>query len=430
MRSDWLLITGCSQPNTSPTRKQGLCKDRRSLAGRALALSKPFHSMVVIVAISTAMLAPLPQARACPFCPAALMTLSEQLEQSNAAVLAKWVEGDPATEDKPGTSTYQVQRVVKGPKHLVPGLKVTSETYQTTKPGSPFFLMGATLDDGRELEWVTSLAVTEASFHYIAEAPPRDAPSARRLAYYLKFLESSDPMISNDAFAEFANAEYSDVEKLSSLMPKEKIRQWIANPQTPAIRLGLYGMMIGLCGDDSDARELEKRILQQKAEFRLGMDGLMGGYLLLRKEKGLDVLDEHKLRNKTIPFSETFSAMQALRFMWTYGTGRIAPERLKQSMRILLDRPEMADLVIADLARWKDWSIQDQLMRMYGDEKFHTPSIKLAIVRYMLVSAKHDASDDGATIPAHVTHGEKLLDELRTKDAKLVSDAERFFVVP
>ncbi len=33
-------------------------------------------------------------------------------------------------------------------------------------------------------------------------------------------------------------------------------------------------------------------------------------------------------------------------------------------MRMLLDRPELADLVIADLARWEDWSVQDKLMAM------------------------------------------------------------------
>ena len=156
----------------------------------------------------------------------------------------------------------------------------------------------------------------------------------------------------------------------------------------------------------------------------------MGGYLLIMKDKGLDVLDEHKLANKKVPFSETFAAMQALRFMWTYGAGKIAPERLQKSMRILLDRPEMADLVIADLARWKDWTIQDKLMAKYGEGEYNIPSIKRAIVRYMLVSSKDVAAGGGAPQPAHVANGQKLLEELRKKDPKTVSEAERFFVVP
>ncbi|GIS58489.1 MAG: hypothetical protein CM1200mP2_07140 [Planctomycetaceae bacterium] len=103
----------------------------------------------------------------------------------------------------------------------------------------------------------------------------------------------------------------------------------------------------------------------------------MSGYLLLVGEKGLPLIEQLKLKNqflvdangkvltdkkgrkKLVPFSETYAAMQALRFMWSYADGRIAKPRLGQSMRILLDRPKLADLVIADLARWKDWSIRE-----------------------------------------------------------------------
>jgi hypothetical protein len=189
-------------------------------------------------------------------------------------------------------------------------------------------------------------------------------------------------------------------------------------------------MMIGLCGDESDADMLEKRILVKSDEFRLGIDGLMGGYLLIKKDKGLDVLDKYKLQDKKIPFSETFSAMQALRFMWTYGTGRIAPERLRQSMRLLLDRPEMVDLVIADLARWQDWSIQEKLMGMYGEGAYDIPSVKRAIIRFMLVSSKDVGDSAAADVPPHAKKGKEYLAELRKRDPKMVSEAERFFIVP
>lgn len=390
-----------------------------------------FRAVFAAVALLLlALISPSPQAWACPFCGVAQMTLTEQLAQADAAALVQWVGGEKDTEAKPGNTTYQVKQVVKGPKSLAKDQKVTLDRYRTAKPGDLFFLLGTDLGDGKGLEWGSPLEVSETSFNYMAQAPSPEAPPAKRLAYFLKFLEFPDPIISNDAFGEFANAQYKDVEQLAPQLPKEKIRQWIANPETQATRLGLYGMMIGLCGDETDAEALEKRILVQTDEFRLGIDGLMGGYLLIKKDKGLDVLDKHKLQNKKIPFSETFAAMQALRFMWTYGTGRIAPERLQQSMRILLDRPEMADLVIADLARWKDWTVQDKLMKMYGEGEYNIPSIKRAIVRYMLVSSKDVANSGGATVPPHATNGQKLLEELRKKDPKTVSEAERFFVVP
>ena len=51
--------------------------------------------------------------------------------------------------------------------------------------------------------------------------------------------------------------------------------------------------------------------------------------------------------------------------MWTYEPDIIPKGRLKESLRLLLDRPELADLVIADLSRWKDWKIMDRLMTIY-----------------------------------------------------------------
>jgi hypothetical protein len=156
---------------------------------------------------------------------------------------------------------------------------------------------------------------------------------------------------------------------------------------------------------------------------------VMAGYLLLTREKGLDVLDSAKLINTEVPFSETYAAMQALRFMWTYGDGAISKERLRQSMRLLLDRPELADLVIADLARWKDWSVQGRLMEVYDEEGYDIPSTRRAIVRYLLACTKDVPKGDNAEIPESAKQAQKHLETLRERDPKTVTDAERFFFI-
>jgi hypothetical protein len=171
----------------------------------------------------------------------------------------------------------------------------------------------------------------------------------------------------------------------------------------------------------------------------------MSGYLLLTREQGLDVIDSTKLASKhqldaqgkpildkagkplSVPFSETYAAMQALRFMWQYGEGRISEDRLRQSMRTLLDRPELADLVIADLARWKDWTVQEKLMDLYGKEGYDIPSIKRAVVRYLIACTKDKPEDSTAEPPKHAAQAEQYLAELRKSDPKIVRDAERFY---
>jgi hypothetical protein len=321
--------------------------------------------------------------------------------------------------------------------------KLTLIRYRAGKPGDLFLLMG-TVGNGK-VEWGTPVEVTKEGFEYMRNSPGTKVPAVKRLGYYLPYLENPDRMIGDDAFAEFANAAYSDVVQLTEQMPREKLRTWLKSSATPSGHVALYGMMLGLCGKEDDAKLLEQRILDKGEDFRLGIDGIMGGYLLLAGEKGLVMLEDQKLKDKSAPFSETYAAMQALRFMWQHGNNRIAIDRLRQSMRILLDRPELADLVIADLARMKDWSVQDQLMSMYEQDQYNIPSIKRSIVRFMLAAAKDTGAkkdetaegtgNSGASeapavqVPAHVTHAEKCLEELEQRDPKTVKEAKRFFVL-
>lgn len=371
-------------------------------------------------------------AYSCPFCSAPSLTLAEQVAQSDAVVLVQWASGKKGDEKLPGNTVYEIKQVVRNFKDgLKAGQKISIPRYRESKPGDLFMIMGTKADREKEVEWGSPLEVTETSFNYIAQAPSPEIPTGKRLEYYVKFLEFDDQLVANDAYGEFANAPYKDITQLGEKMPREKVRQWVTSSETPATRLGLYGLLIGLCGNQDDAKIIEAKLLEKTQDFRLGIDGLMSGYLLLTREKGLAVMDDAKLRNKDVPFSETYAAMQAIRFMWQYGEGKIEPERLRQSMRILLERPELADLVIADLARWKDWSIQDRLMKMYGDGEYNIPSIKRAIVRYMLVSSKdlpkEAAAGTDAKVPEHVERGRKNVEELRQKDQKTVSEAERFF---
>lgn len=400
---------------------------------------------VLTVAVSSvlAMSLAVTPALSCPFCSAPSLTLAEQLAQADAAVLVQWVEGTKATETSAGSTVYEIKQIVRNHKGaLKAGDRITLPRYRASQPGDLFMLMGS---KGTTIEWGSPLEVSEASFNYIAQAPAPETPTVRRLAYYLRFLEYPDPLIANDAYGEFANAPYEDIAQLADEMPREKILKWATSPETPPSRLGLYGLLIGLCGTADDARKIEERIVQETEDFRLGIDGMMSGYLLLTGEKGLEVIERTKLKDASVPFSETYAAMQALRFMWKYAEGRVDKDRLRESMRILLDRPELADLVIADLARWNDWGVQDRLMALYrrtqkpaaegaGDgnpDPYNIPSVKRAIVRYMLVSSRDVPEDavagEASELPEHVVKGRRYVDELRKLDPKTVREAERFF---
>jgi hypothetical protein len=399
------------------------------------------------------------QTLACPFCSAPSQTLAEQVAQADGVCLVQFVKGEPAKDQDPGTSTYEVVQVVKSPKDsLKKGDHVNLPRYRAGKAGDLFLVMGTRAGKENAIEWGSPTEITEPAFAYVAQAPAPEVPVTKRLKYFLRFLEFPDQLVANDAFGEFANAPYKDIAAVASLLPRDKIRTWLTRPETPQTRLGLYGMLLGLCGDDSDAKLLAEKIAPNSDEFRIGLDGMISGYLLLRGNSALDNIDDWKFKihnGKKAAFSETYAAMMGLRFMWQYAGGKISNERLQQSMRLLLDQPELADLVIADLARWKDWSVQERLMSLYGKGDYNIPSIKRSIIRYMLASTdlKGDvaAADNRATAAAgsasgaqstggtasgnvasessveSAARGKKYLDELRKKDPRTVKEAERFF---
>lgn len=399
------------------------------IQGRSQIAYPPTCSVWVLT--SLVLLASVSESRACPLCGGAeaLQTFSSRFEKANAVVLAKFISGRPGkSEDDTGTATFLVKQVRKGPKNLVAGVRVTVQQAVPAKAGDLYLLTGTLPEDSRTIDWVSPTRFSQAAFDYVIQAPATTSPSAH-LKYLLGFLETSDSLIANDAYSEFANADWQDIVGISSSLSKQKFRGWISDPKTTQTRLGLYGLLLGLCGDDADARFLEDRILRPTREFRLGIDGQIAGYLLLRGERGLSVIDERVLKNQKIEFSERFAAMQAVRFMWTYGDGRIPAERLRQSIRITLDDPAMTDLAIADLARWKDWSIQEQLLTIYN-QPMQTVSVKRAVIRFLLASLRDDESVSQAQTSSHMTRAKNILKTLRKQDSALVSDAERFFLVP
>ena len=381
--------------------------------------------LAVMSIISAGLLA---RAVACPFCSAPSLTLGEQLAAAESAALVQWAGGKEANRDEgfTGTTDYEVLQVVRdGSGKLKKGEKITVDRYRAGKPGELFLLLGTEVEG--TTEWSSPLEVTEGSFQYIIQAPSKEARTRDRLAYFMKFLEYPEEMVASDAYGEFANSPYDEIVPLADQMPREKLREWLNSKETPATRLGLYGLMLGLCGKPEDADFLKEIIVQEPEDFRLGIDGIMGGYLVLTGKEGLDVLSEKKLANPDAHFSETFAAMQALRFMWTYGNGRISPEGLRQAMRLLLARPNLADLVIVDLARWNDWEIMPHLMELYDQKEYQVPSVKRAIVRFMLIAEKDAPKEEGAQLAQHVIDARKNLEILREKDPKTVKAAERYF---
>ncbi|WP_417386226.1 hypothetical protein [Gimesia sp.] len=366
---------------------------------------------------------------ACPFCPGPSTTLSRQLELADVAILGQWSSAKLGTLQKAGQTSFVISEVLHQPRKstLKVGDQITLSRHYAGKPAQQFFLTGAR---GISLHWNEPVAMTSASIHYLKQAPSQKMETSHRLRYFLNYLEHPDPIIANDAFAEFANAPFEAVTPLAEDLPREKLHSWLENENTPVPRLGLYGLLLGLCGQEPDIQFMEAKILEPAQGIRMGIGGLMSGYLMLTGSAGLDKIDKSKFRDKMAAFSETFAAMQALSFMWTFGEDKIEKRRLNQSMRLLLERPELADLVIANLARWEDWTVMERLAELYGAKDYDVRSVKKAIIRYFLVASLVPPTRAGGNDIETSRKAKQFLELLRLTDPQTIRSAERFFQPP
>ncbi len=331
--------------------------------------------------------------------------MAEQVAQADGVCLVRFVQSELAHDEDPGSSTYVVLEVLKTPKDAVKkGDHVKWAQYSAAKAGDLFLVMGTRVGNENTIEWGAPTEITETAFAYVAQAPPPEVSRSKRLKYFIRFLEFPDLLVANDAYFEFSNAPYKDIAAVAPYLPKEKLRGWLSQSETPQTRVGLYGLLLGLCGDKDDAKLLADKIAPYGDDLRLGLDGMISGYLLLTGSSGLDNVDDWKFKirdGKKAAVTDTYAAIMALRFMQDFAGGKISSQRLMQSVRLLLDRPELSDMAIRDLARWKDWSIQDRLMSLYGKGAYNTRPIKVAIISYMLASTNDKGETDGQEFFGH-----------------------------
>ena len=364
-------------------------------------------------------------AQACPLCFTPGQSLSEKVQDTDIVLLAEFVEAIRKSPDSdPSGCVFRSLEVHKGDWKSP---RIELPRYEFGKPGD-LFLMCGSIKKGKEadapasVEWSSPEAITELAFRYLQQAPSKETNGAVRLKFFLKFFDSTDSTINNDAHGEFAMAEYKDVVAVRDSFSSAKLRAWMSDPKKPDTRRGLYGMMLGLCGNADDAEFLNSFLKRSpNKEFSLGLDGMMAGYILLKGEAGLARIEGEFSKAKNDDSTILFSIQKVLNFFWTYEPDRFSKARLRASLRLLLDQPNFADQVIPDLSRWQDWSAQARLIAMLDEPQWE--HARGAIVRYLLASEMTGAKQ--SPIPEHALVAGKQLAVLRKTAPELIESIER-----
>ncbi|WP_437188248.1 hypothetical protein SH668x_001685 [Planctomicrobium sp. SH668] len=362
---------------------------------------------------------------ACPFCDAPTTTLGEQHSTAQATLLAKWISvsiPDPNTFSE-GSTTYEVLLSAGKEKEKYPaGTRFTIPLYLSgTEEDESLFFVTKTEND--QVNWGLPVLTNREVWKYINSAPDRKTPNQVRLLYYVEALEHADPDIAMDAYAEFAGISYADLQSIADHLPREKLVSWLSNPEATPTRFGLYGLMLGLCGNSDDAAFLETIIRQQPEDSRMGIDGMMAGYMLLTENEGLKNLTQWKLDDPAASDNEVYSFLKALEFMWSYGQDHADPQVLKETLRKMIDRPGLTGLVVLDLSRWQDWEIMDHLVSQYGKNHFEDRHPRQCVLRYLIAATK-DAPEPNESIDYRLK-AQNHLNQLREIDPENVKYVER-----
>ncbi len=391
--------------------------------------ARPFFVIALFVATMGAAASATRELSACPFCFGSLqLTLRERIDTSDATVIVRWKSGEPGdlNRELPATTTFEIIEVSRG--GLDAGASLTIARFQEGRPGDVFLMSGSLLEDA--VKWDRSIPLSAEGLKYVRNLPASTAPVAERLRYVLCFLESADDTVATDAFTVLAAARYEDMAALRSELPKEKLRRWVFGGDRIKGQLSVYGMLLGLCGDASDSRRLEAIILNTRGpdDFRLGISGVMGGYLLLAKTEGLEVLERSFLTSAEASSSDRAAAMKALRFVGAYAEECVGKDRLAGSVRRSLATAKQPENAIADLARWQDWSATDRLLQWYDAPQKPDRHVRKAIIYFMMAAAQADREGLSDRELKSLDAAAKFVETLQKKEPALYKQAARGFI--
>ena len=377
------------------------------------------HRLSVAVVLALACVGRV--ASACPFCNVVKPTLAQQRESAVAAFVGEALDEPSADRDR--LQSFKVHRALKGPDLVAAGpVRLSSDA--PVKQGSLAMMIGASSPDARpadgnqaadiaQLQW-TAIPLDEAGVAYVVSAPDLRQPSAKRLAFFSRFLEHSNPLIADDAYQEFAHATYDQTAEAAGYLSQDNLRRWLLDPHVPPERKGFYALVLGMAKNkaDRDANQkiLNARIVAKENDFRAGFDGSLAGYLLLVGRPGLELIESRYLADAKAADGDVRNALKSLRFYHDYGRD-IPADRIATAEARVLDRPEFAAEAITDLARWHDWRIVARVASLYERKEFSDPFVRRAIIGYLKACPEPAAA--------------VALDQLRQRDPAGVADAEK-----
>jgi len=320
---------------------------------------------------------------ACPFCGAISSTLTQDLEFTDAAALGVCVL--PASSEDPAAvpmHRFKVTRILKGDAVSRIGVEVLLPAAEAFQVGDVALMVAVSEED--LWEWGAVGPLSPAAAEHVEKLIELPKSGKERMRYFLGLLYADDKVLADDAFNEFALASVEEMATVKPFLDREEVIRIVSDPATKLEVRRLHWTLLSICGRPEDVRVPEQAIAQRLAEEQdsVGFDSALSCALVLGGVPALEKIEQRILKRPDARYSDIHSAVLAIR---VHGTEfkQIPRQRLVESLRLVLDKPEVADLVIPDLARWEDWTQIDKLVRLFAAPEPLSQYLKVPVVRYL-----------------------------------------------
>ncbi len=355
--------------------------------------------------------ASLPFAKACPFCSVQGQTLSGEVNQADFIVAGELKNPKrDATDITKGSTELHITDTVKSHPYLAGKKILMLPRYVDIAAGETRYLVFCSVyanNIDATAAAVTSTAILGNLSRYTLD-PYRGEPvkadsklpeylkgalavrekdSISKLNYFFRHLDSADTVIAADAFMEFGNTDYKDIRTVAEKLPPDTLIAWLKNPQTPASRYGVYGMMLGHCGKKEHAQEIRALLDDANKVYSSGLDGLLAGYIMLDPKGGWQYLTG-MLNDDKKEFPLRYAGLKVLRFFWESRSDVISHEEVLSGMKMLVSQSDIADLPIEDLRKWEQWDTADFVIATGKRESHQSiPIVRRSILRFAITAS-------------------------------------------
>lgn len=394
-----------------------------------------FRTLLPIALLAVAVTQFTPPAQACPGCgPPTGQTLTSEVAQADFILYGTLTNQKADPKDPTslrGTTDLKIDTIIKSHALVKDKNVFTIPRYVPPDPKPYKYMVFFNVVNG-DVDPYRGVAVgTDSKLpEYVRGAlDVKGKDNVTRMKFFFEHLESPDLEISGDAYNEFAVADYKEVSELAPKLSPVTLMKWLKDPNTRASRYGLYGLLLGHCGSDADAKEMRKLLDDPDRKFSSGLDGMLMGYVLLDKKNGYDYLMK-LIANRENEFLVKHAALKALRFFWEYRSEVLTKKQILDGMAALMGDKEISDMPMDDLRKWGAWEMTGEVLK-YAKVPAHNdlPINRRAMLKFALAASWADAKNAEAaayvaecrkTDPERV----KLLEDLLRDEQKPAPKAE------